>query len=573
MLVLLALVWETDAADAVSPADRSATAAFLHAAYAFDKALLTNDDASITAGKSYAARLASECPSAIDSTFVRSLEQPTGPQESLGPRRRGELERQQSQLVDLRLELSQELLSVILAPDREALTTFESAVATLHWSNPRVAQLVSEGIASLQYEIVPGSGSLCTDIRAWVTSGYRTLDAGTRDAEHRFDSLIATSLQGSLATTEPSLTELLKRYEGRHERALAQQVETLSGDFGRRSRQTGKLRPGQPLGLIEEEVKPTGTVVGSGRTLADSEYVVRVERLPPEVSGCRFEASIETSGAPGLVVGSFTDSISVDASGSCTSRAGGSSIEASCEGDAVSVEYRTPPAVRRVRIRLSDGSTHTSRVVLVPRRLGGPAGIYYQAVPSGSAHPVSLTLLDASGRALRVVRVTGAAHCGSEPHTESEPTLAQASTPDGASYTIQAAGGQLTSHGRISLRATPGSASGFPILKGESGRAGQLNWNLSASCEPAGGIAYGLLSDRTEQVLARTAAGLTALSVAPVPARLHAGGVLVYGAFSELPQELVVRNATGVTVATVSLAEQDREASEYCAGYDEAPAG
>ena len=43
------------------------------------------------------------------------------------------------------------------------------------------------------------------------------------------------------------------------------------------------------------------------------------------------------------------------------------------------VEARLRAAARTVRLQLSDGRTITSAAIRVPKRLGGPAGLYYQA--------------------------------------------------------------------------------------------------------------------------------------------------------------------------------------------------
>jgi hypothetical protein len=56
-----------------------------------------------------------------------------------------------------------------------------------------------------------------------------------------------------------------------------------------------------------------------------------------------------------------------------------------------------PASVRSARLVLADGRTIQSRVIRVPRRDGGPAGIYAQELRGSTSHAVSLVELNAGG--------------------------------------------------------------------------------------------------------------------------------------------------------------------------------
>lgn len=227
---------------------------------------------------------------------------------------------------------------------------------------------------------------------------------------------------------------------------------------------------------------------------------------------------------------------------------------------------------------MSDGRTYTSAVIAVPRRLGGPAGFYYQAVPGTKSRPVSLTLLNSHDAVIAVARLPRPSGCAPPPSPSTRPTeLAVVTDPDGSSFEIRGEDSSFRHRHTLHLEATSQQTEGEPLLSltaPASGQtaSGQLQWNLSSSCEPTDTLVYGLLKTPADRVLARTPGGLAQLSTAAIPKRLHAAGELVYGAFATLPTELVLQAPDGSTLAAVSFAAQDREAAEYCAGYDEAGA-
>jgi hypothetical protein len=66
-----------------------------------------------------------------------------------------------------------------------------------------------------------------------------------------------------------------------------------------------------------------------------------------------------------------------------------------CEADIETIQTAVPASVRSVRLVLADGRTIESRVVRVPRRDGGPAGIYAQEIRGSTSHAVSLVELNA----------------------------------------------------------------------------------------------------------------------------------------------------------------------------------
>jgi hypothetical protein len=87
-------------------------------------------------------------------------------------------------------------------------------------------------------------------------------------------------------------------------------------------------------------------------------------------------------------------------SASCFTGSSAEELSMTCPGDRVAIEAVVPAITRKIRVRLANGRTLSSRVVRIPARDGGPLGVYFQAVRASGAWPVSLIELDAHGRKL-----------------------------------------------------------------------------------------------------------------------------------------------------------------------------
>jgi hypothetical protein len=243
------------------------------------------------------------------------------------------------------------------------------------------------------------------------------------------------------------------------------------------------------------------------------------------------------------------------------------------------------PATRSVRLLLSDGRTITSPAIRVPTRLGGPAGLYYQAVRGPSPIPTTLTELDAAGHTLVVLNLPAVVECfkkvrrylpGGVVH------LVQQGLPQGPTFVILAERYRELGHVHFELKlndsreAVLGSDSGGGriVEKVEEGLDGPGKTvfapRASTSCEPQpSALVYGLLKDPGDTVLAQVSGGLVSLQKLAIPAHLHAGGVLAYGLFSSMPTSLLIRDAHGKTIATKNLGEAAKSDTETCEGESE----
>ena len=140
-------------------------------------------------------------------------------------------------------------------------------------------------------------------------------------------------------------------------------------------------------------------ILARGMTAAGTSYTVAAEKGDEPL--CRARITI-TENAPD---GQF-------ASGSCFTGSVAGELSLTCPGDRVAIQAIVPAIARKIRLRLADGRTLSSRVVELPARDGGPLGVYFQAVPASGARPVSLVELDVRGRRLgRTHNLQGHSSC------------------------------------------------------------------------------------------------------------------------------------------------------------------
>jgi hypothetical protein len=240
-----------------------------------------------------------------------------------------------------------------------------------------------------------------------------------------------------------------------------------------------------------------------------------------------------------------------------------------CEVGIETIQTAVPASVNSARLVLANGRTIQSRVIRVPQRDGGPAGIYAQELRGSTSHAVSLVELNAGGDVVlalhlpryRCVKPRGQSETGLPTSTE----LATGHTPEGEPFAIHSYG---TFNGQPSLSVDIGldPELGEPAFDATK----VFPWSLSIGCVPHPyAIFYAILRPPGESVTARTPQGVVALSVVPLEPRLHAKGPLVYGVFSALPSELTVLGANGSTVYTEHLQAKAAEAAQFCEGYAE----
>jgi hypothetical protein len=586
--------------DAAARAENAAaTRAYLLASVNLQETDLRNLAQSKAALEAAAAHIADECPRVLSG--APPVEREIAPitsrsDEPMSPRAMGEEHRQSSQRSELKSELSFALGDAEEEPDREATAALIRALTPLRWSNPLVTVLLHLVATVAQAELELPVPSVCADMDAWVSSGYRTLSIASKELARRTETILKDVFEAAAIVAQGGLKsppQLFAPYENASDRVLALRSQTLSDELHglTASREATLKRLELAVGLpapeahehfrmpARSEKKPT--VIARGTTAAGGRFVVRAQPQHRRGLRCTVDITIEESSHPheGLL-----ELLNGEGTGRCPSR---SHIEpepaVQCDRGLLVVEANLPSATRSVRLLLSDHRTITSSAIRVPVRLGGPVGVYYQVVRGPSPIPVSLTELDAQDNTLAVLKLPAVVECTKHPvkyFPGGRVRLVHESLPQGPSFTIRAERYRKLGAVHFELKF---EASNEELLFGGGGEGGSIGGAIaipngsqtfepqaSSGCQPQPyAIIYGLLKDPGDTVLARVSGALVPLHQVVIPAHLHAGGVLVYGAFSPLPTELLVRNASGKTVDRKYFGEAATSDTETCEGEAE----
>jgi hypothetical protein len=580
----------------------AATHAYLIATASFEEAELANQAQEIAAREAAAARVSGECPGILANAPARGEafglgivgQGQAGPESRTRPsaRAEGERRRQSRQVSELKAELSFALTVPLTPAGRQASAALVRTFTSLRWSNPYVTLLV-HAIAAIDAQALEiPAPPVCADMTSWVTSGYKTLTPTTKSIASDTEALLKRSFEvialGERVHAKTS-TNFLAPYENASDRALARHTEALQRRLDKtpdtRSAVLNRLEAA--IGLPTEKApktKPRKTrpvVIARGKTAAGGSFVARAERSSRTPGVCGVFVMITESSRP---VPGLLGALSGEGTGRCLSR---SHLTAEptvhCDSGLLTIEANLLAKARSVQLLLSNGDTITSPAILVPARLGGPAGLYYQAVRGPIPIPVSLTELGASGSALTVLKLPRVVECTKHPvkHFPGGNVLLVHEGPPGMpAFTIRGERFRKLGVEHFELKFEASSEESlFGGSEGGGGFAGSvavpngeraLEPQASSGCEPRPyAIVYGLLKASDDTVLARVSGNLVPLRKVAIPTREHADGVLVYGAFSPLPTELVIRNASGETVSTRGLAEAARAETESCEGEAE----
>jgi hypothetical protein len=546
-----------------SSSDAQATHAYLLAQYKLVTAALHDAPAARGAESAAATQIARECPGVVSGMPQEPSRFPAPP-----PRARGENARltQQTQTIEEELDTAVDRPGTSMY--RAAEEVWAAEVRELSWSNPAITSGVQAGITARLEAISAPVPPFCADARVWAQSGYRVLSAGSREFEaSRAARMNAERGEGSLGT-------LLKPYENASDRALARKTNTVENEL-----LTSTFAAAQTISSLDRTVgfprvgpeEPRQITVGHGRTAAGTRFEVESGSsggLLGAVGSCHRSASVFYSrpGAPEtLIQGGPNNPI-------CLSSPRYRHPALFCEVGIETIQTAVPASVRSARLVLLDGRTIQSRVIRVPRKDGGPAGIYAQELRGSTSHAVSLVELNA-GEGVVLTLELPRYRCRKPLKEPSEelPTsseLASGRTPEGEPFTIRSYG---TFNGQPSLSVDTGldpelsepTETPFDATKA-------FPWSLSIGCAPHPyAIFYAILRPPGESVTARTPQGVVALNVVPLEPRLHAKGPLVYGVFNALPTELTVLGNNGTTVYTENLQAKAAEAVQFCEGYAE----
>ena len=466
---------------AASSSNARATHAYLIAQYRLVRAELGKAAAARGAERTTAGRIARECPGVVS----RMPQEPLKPFSMLSPRVRGENARLDKQKQTTESELYAAVALAGDSSDRPAEEAYAAEVRQLSWSNPAIASTLQAATTTRLEVLSAAAPPFCADARAWVQSGYRDLSAPSR----AFEAAQAARRHIGGAGLSPDV--LLKPYENAVDRALIRKTtavegKLVAGDIGavhtifHVDRIVGFPRP-----PFEE---PKQVTVGHGGTAAGTNFEVSTESHGAfgAPRSCHRSATVAYTrpGAPEvLILGGPNNPI-------CLAPPHYHHPAVFCESGIETIQTAVPASVRSARLVLADGQTIHSRVTRIPRRHGGPAGIYAQEIRGSTSHAVSLLELNAGGGIVLTLKLPRYRCVKRRGESEGFPTvnnLASGRTPEGEPFTISAFG---------SLNADPSNIL-TPFLSIDTGVNPELNepaigrgarnafpWSLSIGCAP-----------------------------------------------------------------------------------------
>jgi hypothetical protein len=548
---------------AASSTDAQATHAYLIAQYRLVTALLHDAAAERRAEREAAKQIARECPGVVSGMPQEPFPKPFP---APPPRVRGENARLSQQKQTITGELDAAVTRPIDSLHRPAEEAYATEVRQLSWSNPAVAAALQAATTARLEAVSAPAPPFCADARAWAQSGYRALSAASREFA------ASSAARKTSEHRELSLGPLLKPYENAADRALIRKtraVETkLLASTGATVRAVFRLDRIVGFRQAGIEIKePHRITVGHGRTAAGTRFQVSSESGGLfDGRNCHRSASVYYT-RPGtsdvLIMGGPNNPI-------CLSSPRYRRPALFCEVGIETIQTAVPPSVRSVRLTLADGRTIESRVVGVPRRDGGPAGIYAQEIRASTSHAVSLVELNARRGVVLTVKLPRyrCVRPRNKPKTLlMAAELASGRTPEGETFTIRAFGG-FNGEPLLSVDTGVNPELAEPAIGPGASKA--FSWSLSIGCTPHSyAILYGILVPPGKSVVAQTSQGAVALNAVPFEPHVHAKGPLVYGVFSALPSQLTVLAADGSTVYAEDLQAKATEAAQFCEGYAE----
>lgn len=550
---------QRDGARVVTREDLAATSKLLDAEYKLAKVTLARRGAVQAAVGRAAEALGRECKGVLAGVPDESVIEEEGPDAArplLSGRAQGERARSELEKQTIYLEIDEAISAPAYGVLRGPYEAYIAAVDRLAWSAPAVNALVHEGATRLRKKLAGPPVAVCPEMRAWAASGFHVLPSGSKRLAEAREARSKQAAQGNLEV-------LLRPSEDRAARAVARRVSVLkerlrAGERADerlvRATRSMELALGERLsGFVKQQHAP---VIGRGRTHAGTTFVIRRGTGGNSPRSCRHEVGVEVREHSGGTSG-----------GVCLGQGAHAHPSGSCSGPVETIEFATPPDVRRARVRLSDGRIVPVSVVHVPVKDGGPAGVIVDAFRGYKPYPVSVQELSRAGRVLRTVSLSGL-RCTRQSAVEGPGPprfvdLATAIAPSGERLTIE--GTLVRFQGKTEFFLGP-----QPGMHKSGGPKKQFQWSLSTECAPHSySLLDGILNPPGATVLIRTPAGLVALAKVELPASMHAAGPLFYGVYATPPTEIVVERSDGSVLYTESLAAKAAEETEFCEGYAE----
>jgi hypothetical protein len=277
-------------------------------------------------------------------------------------------------------------------------------------------------------------------------------------------------------------------------------------------------------------------VLGRGRTAAGASFVATLQ----PTSKCPLQVRIVEAGIANMVCYSIFEQ-PVRPKIGCL------------PGGRLVLHWRVEPTARGVQLTLSNGRRITSSVIKIASGLGGPAGVYYQAVRGPTPIPVAVREIGGASRAEGVRRVFECASPFVKHVGRDERPFAEIPTPDG-SLTISNRVVRILGKDHQGLTAVLEDSTHAIVGAGALRLLPPLRWEARRICSGSSPftVLYGVI-EGGYRVFVQFGHRLYALRAKPIPGWVGLRGTLVYGIWSSVPRELIVQTASGEVVERMEI--------------------
>ena len=288
-------------------------------------------------------------------------------------------------------------------------------------------------------------------------------------------------------------------------------------------------------GGVKKQADPV--VLGSGRTAAGTTFVATLQ----PTSRCPLEVRIVEAGLANMLCYSNFEHPARPKVG-CS------------PGGRLVLHWRVEPTARSVQLILSNGHRITSSVMSVSSGLGGPAGLYYQAVHGPTPIPVEAREIGGASRTEGVRRVMECTtilvkHVGRNEQRQ----FAKIPTPAGSLAVLNRVDRMLGKDYPGLTAVLEGSTHAI-VGTGPLRLLPPLRWEARRICTGPSPftVLYGAVKGGY-RVFARVGHRLYALRTKPIPIWVGLQGTLVYGVWSSVPHELIVQSTSGQIVEKMEI--------------------
>ena len=229
----------------VTPGDRAATRALLEARLAYVRAQVATAPATAAALGALDGALENECPGVMIGAPHETLGGLFSRENGHGPkptaRQEGEEKRQERQFSALQSELDAAQSATQLAQTREAALAYARATRALRWTDPVLTALTHLSAEALEAALARSVPPVCSDMKAWVASDYRTLSPSSKAIERSQEEELAQLFKGLRRLVEANgKLGSIDRFEGPSAKRLAHTTASLEISEEKQARATAR---------------------------------------------------------------------------------------------------------------------------------------------------------------------------------------------------------------------------------------------------------------------------------------------------------------------------------------------